>query len=151
MFKEKIVNFTKVVSSRQEEPTTIIITTHYIEEARGADRLIKTHFLIRCFPLRWCWKRSSFGHSTFRQLISYFVAELVSCAMVISWQKTLQTSYSKATLLFLLSKFSSTFVRSSLIFLFMFIVVSYITQAEDFNPTLAITKAVEEEQRTVRS
>ena len=42
LFKEKIVNFTKLVSSMQEEPTTIIITTHYIEEARGADRLIKT-------------------------------------------------------------------------------------------------------------
>ena len=52
LFKEKIVTVTYLVSSMQEEPTTIIITTHYIEEARGADRLIKTHFLIRCFPLR---------------------------------------------------------------------------------------------------
>ena len=63
---------------------------------------------------------------TLRQLILYFVLELVSCDMVIYWQKTLQTSCSKPTLLFLLSKFSSTFVRSSLISSFVFIAVSYI-------------------------
>ena len=60
LFKEKIVNFTKLLSSRQEEPTTIIITTHYIEEARGADRWIKTTVGNSSFLLCWSCKRSFF-------------------------------------------------------------------------------------------